>query len=508
MKDSSVKDLGGFCSAPWTDAIAYANGELKACDRCVLSFGNWQKEGLEKLWRGEKLQSFRAEIAQGRYPHEDCRSCHNNGTQRTAASSLRSAYFVHQTVIRKHFGMLPAIEELPKAFFQQKRSSETDALLSGFFQELERLRADLPLELRGDSELERALKKLCVIGESLEDYLNASLIPRRVATFRQAQLQAKCTARCVMCAGKFTGEIVDGPTMDSEHASEAFAAIEDVTDFWCNGAEYLFYKDWKKVALMLAQEGVKTRISTNGILLTEDAVRFLVDKQVLDLLTVSMDAASKEMLESIRINVKFEALLERLHFLFRYAREKQYYFQFTASFVMMRKNLHELPEFIRSIRRIAGDDYSPPLTVLCQPLENFSIPEYRSFVHQEHHALIGEDRLKKIFLAASEAGKANRIIVRFYNQTLDDFIAQGMQFPRFFPKELDAELFLKSANTFVDRFIAENPLTERSSAKKMYETWQGALSPLSTVIYERFPALKPSVDSLLQKKAEALAESN
>lgn len=234
-------------------------------------------------------------------------------------------------------------------------------------------------------------------------------------------------------------------------------------------------------------------------------MRFLIDNRLLDLLTVSMDAASKGMLESIRVNVKFEALLERLRFLFHYAKEKQYYFQFTASFVMMRKNLHELPDFIRIIRSIAGDAYDPPLTVLCQPLENFSIPEYRSFVHQEHHSLIGEEKLKKIFLAAAEAGQENQVIVRFYNQTLEDFIAEGMHFPCFFPKELDEELFLKSVITLVDRYILENPKPEARSAKYLYEAWQSEFAPLSLPIYEKFPGLKASVDGLLRKKAEAYA---
>ena len=188
MSKNAKEKLAGFCSAPWTDAIAYADGALKVCDRCVLSFGNWQKDGLTQVWRGEPLQEFRAEIAAGRYPHEDCKSCHNNGTQRTAASSLRSAYFVHQTHIRKVFGIIPAIEALPRAFFQERRNEESDLLLQAFFVALEELAKrppeKFPEKASQRSETERAITKLKVIGEALEDFLRGELIPRRVATFR------------------------------------------------------------------------------------------------------------------------------------------------------------------------------------------------------------------------------------------------------------------------------------------------------------------------------------
>jgi radical SAM protein with 4Fe4S-binding SPASM domain len=444
MSFSSLPDkkLAGFCSAPWTDCITYADGELKACDRNVASFGNWQKDGLKNTWKSEKFQDFRRAVREGRYPDQDCASCHNNGTQRTAESSMGGAFHGHGEFLKSFLGV-PYVEEIEKfrrLLALRSGNSEAKAVFPGFYHYLNSLKEKFPQDFAENRDFHNAIVKLGVIAESLEDYLDGALEPRRVATFRQSQLQAKCTARCIMCAGKFTGEIVDGPTMDEKFVDEAFAEIEDVTDFWCNGAEYLYYKEWKKIALMLANEGTKLRVSTNGILLTEPTIKFMIDNKLVRYLTVSLDAATKETLESTRINVNFDKCIDRIRYLLQYAHEKDHYFEFTAAFVMMKRNLEELPAFVHLIQSLRPKGCKIQITVLCQPLENFDVLNYRRFVHGEHHALFGEVKLREIFNEAYKAQLETGIHITFYNQQLKDFIAEGMPFPRYFPRKSDVDI--------------------------------------------------------------------
>jgi MoaA/NifB/PqqE/SkfB family radical SAM enzyme len=446
MSQVENKDLIGFCSAPWTDCITYADGSLKACDRNVASFGNWQELGLKGAWESDAFQKFREDIRSGRYPDKDCASCHNNGTQRTATSSLLGAYAIHYNFLKAFHGgeEMPPLEALHPLLSLKSRNEDSDRALPPYFAFLEQLKHQFSSEYEANSDFRNAIVKLVVIGESLEDYLNGALKPRRVATFRQSQLQAKCTARCVMCAGLYTREIIDGPTLDEKYVDEAFAQIEDVTDFWCNGAEYLFYPGWKKVAKMLADQGVKTRVSTNGILLTEQNIDFLLDNRMLGFLTMSLDAAKKETMETTRVRVNFEKNLARVRYLFEKAYRIGHRFEFTAAFVMMKRNLRELPDFIRLIKAQIPSGYGGLgyVTVLCQPLENFSIDGYRRFVHKEHHSLLGEEELRRIFSEAFEAAKETGIYVSFYNQNLTDFVNQGMPFPKFFPRKMDMDIIL------------------------------------------------------------------
>lgn len=462
----------GFCSAPWTDCITYADGSLKACDRNIAGFGNWQVSGLKRTWESDSFQEFRRAISEGRYPNQDCASCHNNGTQRTALSSLVGAYHLHYQYLAKHLGQetLPELALLYPLLLQKERSEETDASLARFFAELDRLRQSEARAYETAPRFHQALVKLRVIAESLEDYLGGVLRPRRVATFRQSQLQAKCTARCVMCVGLYTGEIANGPTMGAEYIDEAFAEMEDVTDFWCNGAEYLFFKDWKKVALKLANEGVKMRVSTNGILLNEANIDFMLDHGILGFLTVSLDGATKSTMEAIRIRANFDKNMERIRYLLRRATELGQHFEFTAAFVMMRRNLPELPRFVRLMKELMPEECLPLVTVLCQPLENFSVDGYRQFVHREHHALLGEEELRRIFQETHLAQRETGVRVSFYNQCLDDFVAAGMPFPKFFARADDIEYFrnglLRGDGGFagLDAILDRELLTEAGNA--------------------------------------------
>ena len=221
--------------------------------------------------------------------------------------------------VRKHYNLsgeqhIPELAALHPLLLLKTTSPQSEKALELYFSCLNKLQKKALSEGEPHHELHLAINKLRVLGEALEDYLKGELLPRRLGTFRQSQLQAKCTARCVMCAGKYTGEIVNGPTMDSKYTDEAFADPEDITDFWCNGSEYLFYKDWKKVALMLRKEGIRMRVSTNGILLTESTIDFMIDNDLLGFVTLSLDAATKETMESTRIRVNYDKNMQRIRY--------------------------------------------------------------------------------------------------------------------------------------------------------------------------------------------------
>ena len=450
------KKLAGFCSAPWTDLIAYSDGNLRVCDRNVASFGNWQQNGLANTWNSEALQKFRKDVAAGTYPDSDCASCHNNGTQRTPISSLGCAYPIHYNSILKHLGPEAAkpFETQGKLFELKTINPEADEHIQFTLRKL----AELERGVSGKEickELADAFVKIRVIMECLEDYLKGAPQARRVAPFRQSQLQAKCNARCVMCAGLYTGEIINGPSMPEEWVDENFARIEDVVDFWCNGSEFFLYKDWKKIALKLYNEGgTKFRISTNGILLTEQNVRFMIDNGILEHMTLSLDGASKEVLESIRRNVKFDDNMKRIQFLVDYAREKNHSFTLIFAFVLMKRNYHELPEFIRMIKRFKGEKKDITMVALIQPLENFDLEGYRSWVHNEHHSLIDQAELDRILHEVHDLGKENDVLVSFYNAKLDEHFRSGAKLPKYFARKLDEKIFLEKKEDFQKQLAA------------------------------------------------------
>lgn len=423
----------GFCSAPFTDLIAYADGELRPCDRNNYSFGNWQKNGLKRTWNSEAARAFRRKVAAGEFPNSDCESCFNTRTHRLAHRCLGSAFKVHYQTVAYHTGTnYPEIANLYNHMYEHDVGSDFSTNLQAALSIIAGLAGS------DNEKVRTSAAKLRVIAESLADYLYGNEVVRRVAPFRQVQLTAKCNSRCIMCIGKFTGEIMHGPTMPDEFAQEAFAEGQDIVDFFSNGSEFLLHNKWRDIALKLKRESnTKLRFSTNGILLNRKNIRFLIDNELIDTLTVSMDGASKETLESTRVNVRYEPLLENIRYMFEYARARRYRFHAVFGFVFMRRNHHEFPQFIDMIYRLRGPSPTVESTVLLQTLENMNVPEYRSFLLQEHHDLIDRAECRRVLADAYQRAKKRKVNVNLYGRSFRQFLYEGLSLPRYFYRDSD-----------------------------------------------------------------------
>ncbi|MEN8221361.1 MAG: radical SAM protein [Pseudomonadota bacterium] len=308
----------------------------------------------------------------------------------------------------------------------RQADSHSDNVLTHYFSALQALQS-----FSYPPEVQQALNKLNVIGRVAKAFLKGDLRPPIVAPFRQVQLIAKCNARCIQCPGLYTGEIINGKGLDENYIDEAFSQVDNIFYFFMIGSEFLVYKRWKKIADHLVSNGIKLSISTNSIRLTPENIRYLIDNQVVRALNISIDGATQESVESIRVKVKFDELVEKIAFLCRYATEKNYDFSLSISFVLMKLNYQEFPQLVRLIHQLRSDNPLPRVHVYCQSLENYGEPkEYVDFVNREHHTLVDRTKLVEVFEETLKASKETGIYVgAFYSHKLEDFIKQGCPFP-------------------------------------------------------------------------------
>jgi MoaA/NifB/PqqE/SkfB family radical SAM enzyme len=436
-----TENMKGFCAAPWTEGVAYADGYLRTCCRNSTPFGNWKTDGLQNVWRSEAFQQFRGAIARGEFPDDACANCYRNGTARPLYSAIGAPFENYRQLVSEYLGgRVPEIDRIQELFGERAPNVQMAGILQAYFSTLVRLNHDgcpPPIKV--------AFSKLTAIGEIVRAFLDGSLVPPVVAPYRQVQLMASCNARCIHCAGLFSGEIVSGLSLEQEFIDEALSRPEDVIDFFMNGSEFLLYPGWKKIAARLARNGVKLSISTNGILLSPENTKYLIDNNVLQYLNVSVDGARKETIESIRVNVRYENLIQNIAFLLSYARAKRSECAMSFSFVLMRRNYREFPELVSLIGRLRDGDASrwsrlspfrrskpnsPDIKVYCQALENEDIPAYRKFVEKEHHSLVERDELIRTFGRVQRASKKTGIpVYAFYWQPLRQFIEDGCPFP-------------------------------------------------------------------------------
>lgn len=416
----TVSELKGFCAAPWVEAVLHSRGELVTCCRSRRIMGNWQKDGLATIWHNDRFQDFRNAIIHGLYPDEDCFSCHKNGTARSLFSELISPLQVSKQVLFQHFEAdWKPINDIEVLFSTFGGGLDDLGILTPYFKALAAL-TDRP----GNPEhVCLALKKLKVIGEITRSWINGDPTPPMVAPFRQVRMIAKCNARCIQCPGGFSGETAYGLGIDPQYIDNAFSHFADIINFFMNGSEFLYYKDWKKIADTLARNGTKLAISTNGILLTKATIEYLVDHQIIHTLNVSMDGASKQTVETIRRNVSYDKLLESIEYIFAYASQRDFDFTLAISFVLMKRNYHEFPDLIKLINSLKKNHPRPHVVIYCQALENFDIKGYADFVLQEHHSLIPSGELTAMINKAKLLSDETGIQVSlFYNTPIKDYL--------------------------------------------------------------------------------------
>jgi MoaA/NifB/PqqE/SkfB family radical SAM enzyme len=427
-----------FCAAPWLESVLYNDGAYRICSRNSRSFADWREEPIEDVWRSEGLRAFRRAVAAGEYPDDECASCHAAGTyqslRRILTTPLNNSlrYLVLNYLITyEEFLYLQRVQDLFEPDFP-----EADSKLAEYEHQIKGLLFRFRLE--GHGEHLSKLKKIQNIVWIIKAMRSGDEAPPVVAPFRQVQLIAKCNARCVMCPGRFTGEIESGGEIDPLELEKAMAKPGDIVDFFCNGSEFLLFKGWKEVAQQLKAGGVASlRLSTNGMLLTAPTAEYLVDHQVIGHLNVSLNAGSRETLERVQKNVRWERLIRNVDHLLAYAEKKKVYFPLSFSFIVMRSNFHELPLFLERVAawKRACKTLVPHAMVMS--LENAGEKDYRYFLYEEHPSFAPQAELRAAFTEAARIAEREKIEVELYNfgacQNLRDFVSGNFPFPEFVP---------------------------------------------------------------------------
>jgi len=445
------------CAAPWVESVLYRDGWVKACCRSPVILGNWHEQALKDIWNGEPFRKFREEIARGAFPDANCRMCYSNGTARSLEDELRVVFQHYRDIVRDHLKLDCGELDVIRGLFQSKtRPAHPLNIAQDYLFEVRKLKT----KASGSASLVcgQALSKLETIGQIACSYLKKDCLPEKVAPFRQVNLISACNARCIHCLGFYKGEIFESRAPEKHPIDNCFFQPEDMISFFMNGSELFLYDNWREVAGLLEKNGVKFDISTNGILLKPDNARFLIDKNIVKYLNVSVDGATQETVESIRGNVDFKQLLENIDFLIEYAFRKKADFYLSLSFVLMKRNYKELPGLIYLAGQLKKGRTPPHVSVVCQGMENMPVEKYIDFLKKEHHSLIDRNELIEVFNKAYLASAETRVpVFAFYSYRLEDFISQGYPFPPFWYNTSAPHLNQGSEKDF-DREFSFEPL--------------------------------------------------
>ena len=233
----------------------------------------------------------------------------------------------------------------------------------------------------------------------------------KLPTYVQIEPVGQCNLRCQMCAIQFRQ---DGPPYGPP-AFMAFDAFTRIVDQFV-GLEVLhlqglgepmMHPRFFDMVAYAAAKGIRVTTNSNLTLLNARRAELCVTSG-LDWLHVSIDGATAQTYERIRVRAHFERVMRNLDLLLN-ARERlgsaRPHVRMVA--VAMRQNLHELPDLVRLAHRWSMEELF--VQHLCHDFAESSLPaQYRpmrEFVQAQ--TLLEEDpeRVKRYFGQAREVAR-------------------------------------------------------------------------------------------------------
>lgn len=196
----------------------------------------------------------------------------------------------------------------------------------------------------------------------------------------------KCNLRCVMCHFALDSVWAERAVQWPE---ERVAKLERevlprvLVAYLSAGSEPLMWKGFPKLlAAMQAAAVPSFTMFTNGTLMTEDLAERIVQARM-PRVCLSLDGATKEVYESVRIGARFEQLLtaiERLNA--AKARANSHLPELMFTFTLMARNVDELPELLHLAQRHGVRYVSIAHMVVIEGLGT----ERESLIHQKARA--------------------------------------------------------------------------------------------------------------------------
>ncbi len=175
-----------------------------------------------------------------------------------------------------------------------------------------------------------------------------------------------CNLECVQCYGELSSSIRKNrdklPPLKRVYSNEFFEELREFlphlrVSLFLGGEAFLSAENFRIWDMMIA-DGLTTHthIVTNGTQLNDRVVRVL--SALPCTVSISLDGATKETVESIRLNANFDEILGNI-------RTIQQYSKVELSFCIMPQNYHEFADFLVLAERLgcgatANTVYQPP----------------------------------------------------------------------------------------------------------------------------------------------------
>jgi MoaA/NifB/PqqE/SkfB family radical SAM enzyme len=285
-----TKDKSVLCHAPFTSINFQQNGNANACcyNRSHV-LGTYPAQTINQIWFGEKANELRNYIRNNNL-EGGCHICQQQLLSRNFANSRAKSYDVYAD------------------------SRETTLHI-----------------------LKKLFKR------------NKAIAYPKVIEF---ELSNTCNLECVMCSGHFSSSIRKNrekkPPLANPYNKEFVNQMKEFIPHlseakFLGGEPFLidiYYELWEAIAQL--NPNIKIAITTNGTILNERALLLL--KKLNCGIVMSIDSLQKDTYEKIRVNAKFDVVMQNFEWLYNYTRQKNTFMSIAVC--PMVANWREIPELL------------------------------------------------------------------------------------------------------------------------------------------------------------------
>jgi MoaA/NifB/PqqE/SkfB family radical SAM enzyme len=237
-------------------------------------------------------------------------------------------------------------------------------------------------------------------------------------TFLQVEPVGQCNLRCQMCPIQFRR---DGPPhappafMDFETFARLLDQFPGLKELQLQGlGEPMMHPRLFDMVALAARRGIRVGTNSNLTLLNPARAERCITSGLADL-HVSLDGATAATFESIRVRARFDRVLANLRLVLEARKRLDSATSFVDLVVVMRRNLHELPDLVRLAHNLGLDTIF--VQHLCHDFGEASLPRHyqpmRDFVEEQtlfHEEPVRvEDYFAQARAAAGELGVCLRL---------------------------------------------------------------------------------------------------
>lgn len=200
--------------------------------------------------------------------------------------------------------------------------------------------------------LERGLRRYPVRRENYEKYqknlqANFSLKMDYMPIKMDYEVGSVCNFRCTMCLMSELSE-KRPPNMTLENFKRSIDEQYGLIEVKLQGlGEPLLNKDFFEMADYVVKKDIWTRTTTNAsILHLNDTYKKLIDSGIGEI-QISVDGATKETFEKIRVGSDFEQIKENILLLNSYAQSRGELWKTSCWVMVQKENIHEMEDILR-----------------------------------------------------------------------------------------------------------------------------------------------------------------